>query len=95
MKARILGYGLMGLALASPSIGLAQEDKGGREGAEGRGREMLREPQRRCPAMMGAFMQNIPVLAALDADKDGSLSATEIANASKALMTLDKNGEGY
>jgi hypothetical protein len=31
---------------------------------------------------------------ALDIDRDGELSATEIANASTALGTLDKNGDG-
>ena len=30
----------------------------------------------------------------LDADSDHELSATEIANASAALLTLDKNGDG-
>jgi hypothetical protein len=35
-----------------------------------------------------------PVLAALDADKDGSLSAEEIGNAPAALKTLDKNSDG-
>lgn len=35
-----------------------------------------------------------PVIAALDADHDGVISAAEIADASKALLTLDKNGDG-
>jgi hypothetical protein len=35
-----------------------------------------------------------PVVTALDANKDGTLDATEIANASAALLTLDKNGDG-
>lgn len=35
-----------------------------------------------------------PVLNALDADHDGVISAAEIANASAALLTLDKNGDG-
>lgn len=35
-----------------------------------------------------------PVLQALDADHDGTLSAVEIANAPKVLKTLDKNGDG-
>jgi hypothetical protein len=34
------------------------------------------------------------VIAALDTDADGELSAAEIANASQALLTLDKNGDG-
>jgi len=35
-----------------------------------------------------------PIMAALDTDGDGELSAAEIANASAALKTLDKNGDG-
>ena len=35
-----------------------------------------------------------PVMAALDANKDGTLDAQEIANASAALLKLDKNGDG-
>jgi hypothetical protein len=37
---------------------------------------------------------NLPVLAALDANKDGVIDANEIANASAALKALDKNGDG-
>ena len=35
-----------------------------------------------------------PIIAALDADKDGEISAAEIANAAVALKALDKNGDG-
>ena len=35
-----------------------------------------------------------PLLAALDANHDGVIDAAEIANASAALLTLDKNGDG-
>lgn len=35
-----------------------------------------------------------PVLDAIDADKDGELSAEEIANAATTLKTLDKNSDG-
>jgi Ca2+-binding EF-hand superfamily protein len=41
-----------------------------------------------------AFMRLHPVLAALDADHDGEISASEIQNASTALSALDKNGDG-
>jgi hypothetical protein len=34
------------------------------------------------------------VLVALDTNRDGQLSADEIANASASLLTLDKNGDG-
>ena len=35
-----------------------------------------------------------PVIAALDANKDGEIDATEMANVAAALKTLDKNGDG-
>jgi len=35
-----------------------------------------------------------PLVAALDANHDGVIDADEIANASKALKKLDKNGDG-
>ena len=35
-----------------------------------------------------------PVIVALDADRDGELSAEEIENAAAALKTLDKDGDG-
>lgn len=41
-----------------------------------------------------AMLSMLPLMKALDADQDGSLSASEIANASKTLMQLDKNGDG-
>lgn len=34
------------------------------------------------------------ILVALDTNRDGQLSADEIANASASLLTLDKNGDG-
>lgn len=35
-----------------------------------------------------------PIIAALDTNQDGVISALEIANAATALKTLDKNGDG-
>jgi hypothetical protein len=35
-----------------------------------------------------------PLIAALDANSDGTLDATEISNAPAALRKLDKNGDG-
>jgi hypothetical protein len=35
-----------------------------------------------------------PIIAALDSDKDGLISAEEIAVASASLKKLDKNGDG-
>ncbi|WP_442510944.1 EF-hand domain-containing protein [Novipirellula sp. SH528] len=42
----------------------------------------------------GDRMRMIPVIAALDADSDGIISAKEIAGAVAALKTLDKNKDG-
>jgi len=36
-----------------------------------------------------------PVLAALDADHDGEISAWEIQHAAAALKNLDRNHDGY
>jgi Ca2+-binding EF-hand superfamily protein len=46
--------------------------------------------ERRVGATRGAN----PVIAALDANKDGVIDENEIANASVALKKLDKNGDG-
>src|SRR4051794_18884758 len=52
-------------------------------------------PDRRQGGMPeGAFMRFNPLLAALDTDRDGVISDTEITNASKALKVLDKNNDG-
>jgi hypothetical protein len=39
------------------------------------------------------YFQMMPVLMALDTDRDGIISAGEIANASVALLALDQNGD--
>jgi hypothetical protein len=40
------------------------------------------------------FMRLHPALAALDADRDGAISADEIGNSPAALRTLDSDGDG-
>jgi Ca2+-binding EF-hand superfamily protein len=40
------------------------------------------------------MMRGGPLMQALDTDRDGELSAAEIAAAATALKTLDKNGDG-
>jgi hypothetical protein len=62
-----------------------------REGERDRSREGDRGPDGRGP---GGFMRMMPVMAALDADADGLISADEIANAAAALKSLDKNADG-
>lgn len=42
----------------------------------------------------GGFLRRIPVMMALDQNKDGELTADEIAKASTSLLTLDKNKDG-
>lgn len=51
-------------------------------------------PGRRGPGGDGGPMRTHPVVAALDTNNDGTLSADEIANAPVALRKLDKNGDG-
>ncbi len=61
--------------------------RGGGEGRRGEGREGGRGEGPR-------FMRLDPILAALDTDSDGEISAAEIAAAPTALKKLDKNGDG-
>ncbi len=42
----------------------------------------------------GGFIRMHPALSALDADQDGTVSATELANAGDALKSLDKDSDG-
>jgi hypothetical protein len=43
---------------------------------------------------MGGQRPMMPVIEALDLNKDGTIEAEEIAKASESLKTLDKNGDG-
>lgn len=51
-------------------------------------------PGQRGPGMGGQRPPLPAVVRALDANHDGVIDADEIANASAALKTLDKNGDG-
>lgn len=46
------------------------------------------------PGGQGMMHRMMPVMAALDANADGTIDATEAKNAPAALLTLDKNGDG-
>jgi Ca2+-binding EF-hand superfamily protein len=46
------------------------------------------------PQGQGQGLPPLPVLQALDTNQDGEISAAEIANAVKALKSLDKDGNG-
>ncbi len=52
-------------------------------------------PAARLALVRHRFMSFHPVLAALDADHDGEISAWEIENAAASLRTLDLNHDGY
>jgi len=69
------------LGASLPLSVMAQDQGGGPQG----GPPMGPPPGQRPPP---------PVIAALDTNKDGVISASEIANASDALKSLDKNGDG-
>lgn len=79
------------LTLTVPALSMAQPPEGDRpdgpppEGRQERNREGGPDGRPRFPN---------PVLEAIDADKNGELSADEIANAATALKTLDKNSDG-
>lgn len=94
MRIQVIVGAFLCVGMVSSSL-FSQAEKGKREGFDGKSREML---QRRAAeggqGMPGAMLANLPIMAALDADKDGSLSVSEIANASKSLLALDKNGDG-
>ena len=84
------------VAFAFPLIGLAQED--GKDKAAARQARMERAGggpgAGGVPGGPMGMLQMLPIMKVLDTDHDGSLSASEIANASKALIQLDKNGDG-
>jgi len=46
------------------------------------------------PSMNGHCPPPLPLVTALDTNHDGVIDSNEIANASAALITLDKNGDG-
>ncbi len=70
---------LLALCLLAPSALFAQ-GPGQRPGGPG--------------GPVGPLQPPRPTIVALDTDKDGTLSATEIAASNKTLLLLDKNGDG-
>ena len=79
---------LAALALGiSATLALAQEE--GNQGPGG-----ARPPRQGGGQGGGQRMMGGPLMAALDANHDGVIDEKEIANASAALKTLDKNGDG-
>ena len=86
----------MVVAIAFPMMAFAQEER--KDRAPGKRPDMQRPGF--VPGAGGfpggpmAMLQMLPIMKVLDTDQDGTLSATEIANASKALLQLDKDGDG-
>ena len=84
------------VAFTFPMIASAQEER--KDRAPGKRPDMQRPGSG--PGAGGfqggpmAMLQMMPILKVLDTDQDGTLSASEIANASKALIQLDKDGDG-
>ena len=84
------------LCLAATTMAQPPTERGerGERGRRGPGAERGgQDGVRRGPGGAGRMMM-MPIMVALDADKDGVISAAEIANASKALAKLDANGDG-
>lgn len=75
------------LTAAAPSGPPQGEGRGGPRGAGG-GREG------RGGGPGGGMMRMDPILSAVDADQDGTLSATEIQGSAAAIAKLDKDGDG-
>lgn len=87
---------LAATVMAQPPGGQRGGERGGPGGERGGpgGQRGGGERGQRGGGDMGRMMQMMPVLAALDADKDGVISRSEINNAAAALRKLDKNGDG-
>ncbi len=82
------------LISALSTFAVAQDEKG-KDGEKGKGRPpgAAKGPDRGGRPPGGALMM-LPVHAALDADKNGEISADEIGQASEVLGKLDKNKDG-
>ncbi|MCP4592606.1 MAG: hypothetical protein GY842_17880 [bacterium] len=86
---RLVGIGV-GLAVVGLfSVAMAQQD-----GLDRQGQTPPDRAGRRAEPMHGPHHGPPPLMMALDADRDGELSAEEIANASAALLALDQDGDG-
>jgi hypothetical protein len=96
---------LVALAMALPAISTLAQNKrpqrggppvvggGAESGAQGGQNNKPGRPQGG-PGHDGQRPPTPPLISALDANHDGTIDATEIANASAALKTLDKNNDG-
>jgi len=76
----LLGYAAVG----QPPGGQERQERGQRDRQTERGR----------PGRGGFAVPGFPLMTALDADRDGEISAAEMKNAAAALQKLDKDGNG-
>jgi len=91
---------LVAVALVAllPCLVLAQQYGGRGQGrGQGQGLGQGRGPQMRGQQMQGPpfqmMMRMLPLMQALDTDKNGELSSEEIENATASLKMLDKNND--
>ncbi|MDM8552007.1 hypothetical protein QUF72_18125 [Desulfobacterales bacterium HSG2] len=91
MIAAIIGFaGIVALAFPTyPVAAQAEQDPAQLEQQPGSDDRLDGERPRRRPPRRGG-----PLMRVLDIDRDGQLSADEMENATEALKTLDKNGDG-
>jgi len=82
MKIMLALAGMLALGASAPVVNA--QDNGGPQNGNNQNR----------PPMGGRRPPMPAIVAALDANHDGVIDATEIANASAALKSLDKNGDG-
>lgn len=73
------------------NLASAQDDRPRRERGQRRGQT---DPQERSDRPARGRRPPSPIIAALDADEDGEISAAEMANAVAALKKLDTNNDG-
>ncbi len=81
----------MVLTVCLSSLAAVAQDTGGARGGRTGGREGGRQGG---PGGEGQRPPMMPIVAALDANGDGTIDADEIAKASEALKKLDKSGDG-
>ena len=82
------------LAQERSERGGVNRERGERGERGGVNRERGERSSSRSGRSRGGFMRLLPVMAALDADGDGEISADEIKNSVAALKKLDKNKDG-
>lgn len=88
----------LALALAGSALTLPAQDTGGSNPGDAPPPQEGPPPGPRGPGGPGGHHRHHPppppVMMVLDANHDGIIDEQEIANASAALKTLDKNGDG-